>query len=262
MAKRIDELPVIGTVEDDHYLPAMRAGNTGRLSVSQIVNKALTSIRDGVSASLDTLVELAAAKADVGISFTGAPGEIEGGGTLAANRVFGLVDTAVSPGEYTNPTVTVDQKGRVTDIANGDATGGVDELLARTSLGTSTTYAVTGLPTTYKRFIVIIDGMSHNSGSDKTPYIELSDDNGSSWTSQFKIGPGLSSASTLHGLTTIDQVAIASVGKVVIGMHGANAAGRSIYGHTTEVIDAVNAIRVGYASGDIDGGFITILGVK
>lgn len=49
---------------------------------------------------------------------------LDGGGDLTANRTFDLADTAVTPGTFTNPQITVDQQGRVTAVV---ATSGADE---------------------------------------------------------------------------------------------------------------------------------------
>ena len=47
---------------------------------------------------------------------------LSGGGDLSANRTFALADTTVTPGTYTNATLTVNQQGQLTFAASGGAT--------------------------------------------------------------------------------------------------------------------------------------------
>lgn len=53
-----------------------------------------------------------------------------GGGDLNANRSIALADTAVVPGSYTAPTLTVDQQGRITSAANGTSGTGTPTMFA------------------------------------------------------------------------------------------------------------------------------------
>ncbi len=49
---------------------------------------------------------------------------LTGGGDLSANRTLALVNTAVTPGTYTYPTITVDAQGRLTSASNTTITSG------------------------------------------------------------------------------------------------------------------------------------------
>ena len=79
---------------------------------------------------------------------------IEGGGTLEENEDinYGLTETGVEQGTYTAPTLTVDERGRITSIADGaasffptissyfDGAPGADDVLTRFVLTIALTF--------------------------------------------------------------------------------------------------------------------------
>ena len=68
-------------------------------------------------------------------------GGLQGGGDLSADRTLSLTDTGVTPGTYSNPTIVVDAKGRITNATNGGGSRVISISLLTTALAADEVFA-------------------------------------------------------------------------------------------------------------------------
>lgn len=164
--------------------------------------------------------------------------------------------------DSTNKGLVPASGGGTTNFLRADATfaappasGGLT-LLSSASVGTGTTYSVTGLGG-YKVFIVFLRGISHNNGAGQVFRIALSGNNGSSYgTAHNFFGTSFLNTSLVYGpifISLVDQ--------------SSNQVMNTQLFSPADPIDTgglgpINALQFSFAAGNFDAGSIDIYGLK
>jgi len=107
-------------------------------------------------------------------------GNLSGDVKTTGSTVTTLSNSGVTAGIYTNPTIAVDAKGRVTSAANGTGvSGGGGLILAQTADGTGNSITFSNIPSVYRDLILVIQGQSANAAQDLAMYAngDLADGN-------------------------------------------------------------------------------------
>jgi len=223
-------------------------GNTGigvnanaTLGTVDITNTGVTSLTAGSG------VTISANTGNITISTTGSNG---GSGTVtsvgvtsstltvtnspivgAGNIVLDLPTTGVVASQYTNPTVTVDTYGRITNIANNTVSGTVTSVSITPGTGVQVT--TSGVPNVNPGFTVINTGVTRVSA-----------------------GSGIQ-VSSGNGNVTISTTPVAAVTSVSVASTSLTVTGSPITGSGTITVDLANTISI---SGNITGGNLITTG--
>ena len=141
----------------------------------------------------------------------------------------------------------------------------VTQLLTAQSVGTGTTYTVdnTVITRRFKTLEFVVRQLSHNDASNQTIRVELSGDNGSTWTAAQVVCASSPAATVLSGSVVIHNAAAASATRVIdakTAAHGAITNALMSVHEVTVATGYVNAVRWSPAAGSFDGGTLSLIG--
>jgi hypothetical protein len=237
-------------------LPYFISGSAAALATFSAFGRSL--VDDADAATARATLGLGTAATSASTAFQAADAEL----TAIAGLASAADRLPYFTGSGTAALATFSSFGRTlvddADAATARTTLGVGAvaLLVDQPVGVSTSYTVNNSTITraFGRFELSFAGLSHNSGAPRTFRMELSGDNGSSWSTPVQITDALIASETSFGSLAIDNAgATGSASRVISSAYGAV---------SVTVSGAINAIRLSPSAGSFDAGTLTLIGLS
>jgi hypothetical protein len=183
----------------------------------------------------------------------------DGSGNVTAAGTLATVNSNV--GSFTNASVTVDAKGRITAASSGAAAGGITEYVNATTSGTTSVFTLTE---TYKHIECMLIGVS--SSSSATISVDITDD-GTNYGTPLVINQA--GAGNYAGLVKISGTGVAATTKRLFSscsLNGTSFAsgslGFSASAQETTETGITTKVRFSISGGTFDAGEIVLIGYK
>lgn len=116
--------------------------------------------------------------------------------------------------------------------------------------------SITGIAQTYQDLLIEILGLSHDSGSNQTLRVEMSGDNGSSWTSPLAVTSSVAGSATVFGSILLPRYradgggGIRQVENLTADVSSASAGGAFAW----RIAGGIDALRLSWSAGNFDAG--------
>lgn len=159
--------------------------------------------------------------------------------------------------------LTMNSGATAPEWADPAVSGGMT-LIGSATVTSGTTVSFTGLtPASYKRYLLEIEGLSHNDGSARVLRVELSSTNGAAYGAAATVSASELNSAVLYGRIEIGNInSLTAAAKHIVSILNATVTALAA---ATNTGAAVNAIRLSWASGSFDAtgpGLIRLYGVS
>ena len=158
-----------GTTWTIDNLAVTNAKLAGSIASSKLVGTDITTVGTITAGTWngtaigDSYISSAAtwnAKVSATRSITAGTG-LTGGGDLSSDRTISLANTAVTPGSYTNPNLTIGADGRITSASSGTGGGGTQRLIyTYKAFGDSITAGIGATSASTTAYIPLLSGLA------------------------------------------------------------------------------------------------------
>lgn len=151
-------------------------------------------------------------------------------------------------------------------LLSSTAVGVPIDIVDNASVGTGTTYNITNTSITeaYKCLLLVSTGLSHGSGTNQSPQIRISGDNGTTLTTALTVNASLfSSGSSVNEIIYIFNTDVSSGNRTISAYAASSTTSAGLVNSVVNVTTGyINYIRLQWTGGNFDAGTVSLFGFK